>query len=70
MLGPSFVMQYFVYFLVLLSSCLGRELIALLCLPDRCLITVSILCLSFTILWVGLQCVSVVFLGHTYFKKN
>ena len=33
-LGPCFVTQYFVSFLVLLSSCLGRELIALLCLPD------------------------------------
>ena len=35
------VMQLFVSFLVLLSSCFGRELFALLCLSDRYLVTVK-----------------------------
>ena len=44
-----------------------RELVALLYLFPRCHVAVSVLCLFLTVPWVGLQCVSVAFLGHTYF---
>ena len=32
-----------------------------------CHMTVNILCLFLTVLWVGLQCVIVAFSGHTHF---
>ena len=45
-----------------------RELVALLCLSSWCLVTVSGLRLFLTLLWVGLQCMIVVFLIiHTIF---
>ena len=43
-----------------------RELVALLCLSPWCLVTVSVLCLFNTMLWLGLQCVIVVFPDHTH----
>ena len=50
-------------FIVLSSlAIIKRELVALLCLP----VTVSVLRLFLTVPWVGLQCVSVVFPGHTF----
>ena len=42
-----------------------RELVALLQLSSQCLVTVSVLCLLFTVPRVGMQCVIVVFPGNT-----
>ena len=44
-----------------------RELIALLLLCFKCLVTVNVLCFFLTVPWVGLQCVIVVFPDHTHF---
>ena len=52
MFGSCSVMQYLVTFLVLQSS--------------RRLVAVSVLCLFFSMPWVSLQCVIVVFPGHTH----
>ena len=57
--------------LYVLSSCAiilkrKRELVALLLLSFGCLVTVNILWLFFTVTWVGLQYVIVVFADHTY----
>ena len=42
---PSFVVQYFVSFLVFAIILIGkRELVALLCLPYWCLVTVTMYC--------------------------
>ena len=43
-----------------------RELVALLILSFRCLVTVNALWLFFAVPWVGLQCVSVIFPDHTH----
>ena len=43
-----------------------REKVALLLLSSLCLVTVSVLWLFFAVAWVGLQCMSVVFLDHTH----
>ena len=43
-----------------------RELFALLLLSFGCLVTVKVLCLILTVLWVGLQCVIMVFPVQTY----
>ena len=43
-----------------------RKLVALLLLSYRCLVTVKALWLFPTVLWVGLQCVIVVFPDHTH----
>ena len=43
-----------------------RELVALLLLSFRCIVTVNILWLYLTVPWVGLQCVTVVFPDHTH----
>ena len=40
-------------------------MVALLLLSYRCLVTVNVLWLFLTTLWVGLQCVIVVFPDHT-----
>ena len=58
-------MQYFVPFLILLSSNWGREswLLYFYCLQD--IVTFSVLCLFLMVLLVGLQCVIVAFPGHT-----
>ena len=43
-----------------------RELIVLLLLSFGCLVTVNVLWLFLTVLWVGLQFVIVVFPDHTH----
>ena len=45
---------------------LKRRLIALLLLSYRCIVTINVLWLFLTMLWVGLQCVIVVFPDHTH----
>ena len=42
-----------------------RELVALLLLSYRCLVTVNVLWFLLTVLWVGLQFAIVVFPDHT-----
>ena len=48
-----------------------RELIALLLLSYRCIVTINVLWLFLTVSWVGLQCVIVVFSDYTrlYFRS-
>ena len=41
-------------------------MVALLLLSYRCMVTINILWHFFTVLWVGLQCVIVVFPDHTH----
>ena len=43
-----------------------RKLVDLLLLSYRCLVTVNVLWLFLTVLWVGLQSVIVVFPDHTH----
>ena len=43
-----------------------RKLVALLFLSYRCIVTINVLWLFPTVLWVGLQCVIVVFSDHTH----
>ena len=45
----------------------NRELVALLLLSFRCLVTVNVLRPFLTVSWVGMQCVIVVFPDHTHF---
>ena len=47
-----------------------RELVALLLLPVRFLVTVNVLRLFPTVPWVGLQCVIVVFPDHTHLLSD
>ena len=47
-----------------------RKLFALLCLPSWGLVTVSVLWFFLTVLWVGLQCVIVVFHDQTHFVSD
>ena len=61
------VMHYFVSILVLQSPLKGkRKLVALLVLSYRCIVTINVLWLFLRVLWVGLQCVIVVFPDHTH----
>ena len=62
--GSCFVVQYLVSFLVLQSSCWGRER-WLLKSCFKCNVTVSALCLFLTVQCVSLKCVIVVFPSHT-----
>ena len=43
-----------------------RKLVALLSLSYRCIVTINILWLFLTVLWVGLQCAIMVFPDHTH----
>ena len=43
-----------------------RELVALLLLSCECLVAVNDLCLFLAVLWVGLQCVVLVFPDNTH----
>ena len=43
-----------------------RELVALLLLSFGCLVTVNVLWLFLTVLWIGLRFVIVVFPNHTH----
>ena len=66
MVGPCFVVHYLVSSFAIIS--LGKKdswLLYFNCL--YCHLTVSVLCLFLTVLWVGLQCVIVAFPSHTYF---
>ena len=47
-----------------------RELVALLLLSYKRLFTVNVLRLFFTVPWVGLQCVIVVFPDHTHLLSD
>ena len=62
MFGSCFVMQYYVSFLILQSSCRGRESLLLYL---YCLI-VGVIWPFLIVLWVDLQCVVVVFSDHTH----
>ena len=42
-----------------------RKLVTLLLLSYRCIFTINVLWLFIVVLWVGLQCVIVVFPDHT-----
>ena len=42
------------------------DLVALLCLPSWCFVTVDVMWLFLALPWVGLQCVSMVFPHNTY----
>ena len=47
-----------------------RKLVALLLLSYRCIVTINVMWLCLTALWVGLQCVIVVFPDHTHLLLN
>ena len=59
-------MHYFVSIVVLQSSCRGRDSYFLLLLSYRFIVTINVLWLLFTVPWVGLQYVIVVFPDHTH----
>ena len=66
MVGPCFVVHYLVSSFAIIS--LGKKEYCLLCF--NCLLihlTVNVLYLFLTVLWVGLQCVIVAFPSHTHF---
>ena len=64
-------MLYFMTFLVYNTlSGEERELIALLLLSSRCHVVAFVICFFSTVLWVGLQCVSVALPGHTHILLN
>ena len=43
-----------------------RKLVALLLLSYKCIVTINVLWLFLTVLWVALQCVIMVFPGHIH----
>ena len=65
-------LSLFCYALLCVHSSFGiilkkkRKLVVLLLLSYRCIITINVLRHFFTVPWVGLQCVLVVFPGHTH----
>ena len=70
------LLSSFVFVLVYVAMCPSsfaiiltrkRELVALLLLSFGCLVTVNVLLVFLTVLWVGLQFLIVVFLDHTHF---
>ena len=62
-----FGMHYFVSFLVFaIIWTRKKELVALLLLSFRCLVTINVLKLFLTVQWVSLQCVIEVFPDHTH----
>ena len=61
-----FAMHYFVSILVLQTSEKEEKADCLLILPYRCIVIINVLWLFLTVLWVGLQCVIVVFPDHTH----
>ena len=65
---PCFVVQFFVsfYFAIILMMKRERELIASLKLSSWCFVTVSVLWLFLTVLWISLQCVIMVLPVHTH----
>ena len=73
---PLFVgflcLPLFCYAFLCVHSCFAiilnrtRKLVALLLLSYRCIVTINVLWLFLTVLWVGLQCAIVVFPDHTH----
>ena len=73
---PLFVgflcLSFFCYVLLCVHSSFAiilkrkRKLVALLLLSYRCIVTINVLWLFHTELWVGLQCVIVVFPNHIH----
>ena len=64
-----FGMHYFMSILISIFAIIltrKRELVVLLLLSIRCLVTVNVPWLLLTMLWVGLQCVIVIFSDHTH----
>ena len=47
-----------------------RKLVTLLLLSYRCIVIINVLWLFLTVLWVGLQCVIVVFPDNTHYFLN
>ena len=47
-----------------------RKLVALLFMSYRCIVTINVLWLVFTVAWVGLQCVIVAFPDHSLLLLN
>ena len=47
-----------------------RKLVALLLMSYRCIVTINVLLLFLAVLWVGVQCVIVVFPDHTHLLFN
>ena len=75
--------MYFPLFVGVLCLCLSLFCYALLCVHSsfeeekagcfaiiRCIVTVNVLWLFLMVLWVGLQCVIVVFPSHTHLLFN
>ena len=46
-----------------------RKLVTLLILSYRCIVSINVLWLFFTVPWDGLQYVNLLFPDHTYFSK-
>ena len=68
MFGHCFVAQCFVSFLVLQSSRLEKELVALLVSSSGSYAAVIVRCLFLTVPRIGMWCVIVAFPGHTCFS--
>ena len=51
---------------LLFSIACNDKLVALLLLSYRCIVTVNVLWVFLMVLWVGLQCVIVVYSDHTH----
>ena len=59
-------MYYFLSIIILQVLKNKRKLAALLSLSYRCIVSINVLWLFLTVLWVGLQYVFVVFPNHTH----
>ena len=65
-------LSLFCYALLFVHSCFAillkrkRNLVALLLLSYRCIVTINVLWLFLTVPWAGLQCVIVAYPGHTH----
>ena len=66
MVGPCFVVHYLVSSFAIISL-EKKDSWLLYLIAFKCHLTVSVLCLFLTVLWVGLQCVIVAFHSHTHF---
>ena len=63
MLMESSPVDYFSFANILKRK---RSLVALLLLSYRCIVTINVLWLFLMVPWVGMQCMIVVFPGHTH----
>ena len=59
-----------VHFSFVIILKMKRKLVALLLLSYRCLVTINVLLLFLTVLWVGLQYAIIVFPDHTHLLFN